>query len=169
MLPTCPCSSIPILIYLPCFSDFCLWRRQQPQPASQFGAKSHGTEFLSKSRLFFHMIETLDCIVIVTSSNDPSLTRNSDCKHVIWLFPTEQINLFSTTSHHPSKLNEESKYKELTFCEILSRMPSWFPLQLAQIWLIVVSIVLPCSWSPDKWQLLGKKKKRHFWQVSFVK
>lgn len=37
--------------------------------------KSHGTEFLSKSGLFFYMIEILNCVSIVTSSNDLSVTR----------------------------------------------------------------------------------------------
>lgn len=37
--------------------------------------KSHGTEFLSKSGLFFHMLEILNCVIIVTSSNDLSVTQ----------------------------------------------------------------------------------------------
>lgn len=36
--------------------------------------KSHRTEFLSKSELFFYMIEILNCVIIVTSSNDLSVT-----------------------------------------------------------------------------------------------
>lgn len=90
ILPTWHCSSIPILIYLPHFSDFCLRRGQQPQPTSPFGVKSCETEFLSKSGLFFYMIEILNC-VIVTSSNDLKLflVQNSHCWHLIWLFRTK--------------------------------------------------------------------------------
>lgn len=36
--------------------------------------KSYGTELLSKSGLFFYMIEILNCVIIVTNSNGLSVT-----------------------------------------------------------------------------------------------